>query len=106
MEEVDYLIPETIHEAPEEAFEEEVEVIPEKVPLKSANKLTEKVTCEGCGKSLSLHTYTYSHRCQARAPDEPGKEVKEVKENVNTGKLREALKEVKPSLTEKQSIKP
>ena len=31
--------------------------------------------------------------------------MKEVKEKVNTGKLREALKEVKPSLTEKQSAR-
>ena len=51
-------------------------------------------------QSLSLHAYKYSHKCKARAPDEP------VKEKVNTGKLKEALKEVKPSLTEKQSIKP
>ena len=39
MEEVDDIIP-----------EEEVEELPEPPPLKRANKLTEKVTCEGCGK--------------------------------------------------------
>ena len=54
------------------------------------------------GKGLSLHAYEYSHKCKARAPDEPVKE----KEKVNTGKLKEALKDVKPSLTEKQSAKP
>ncbi len=34
-------------------------------------KLAEKVTCEGCGKSVSVHCYKYSHRCKARGPDEP-----------------------------------
>ncbi len=97
MEEVADLIPETI---PEENPEEEIPTTPP--PLKRQGKLTEKVSCEGCSKSLSLHAYKYSHKCKARAPDEPV----EVKEKVNTGKLKEALKEVKPSLTEKQSIKP
>ena len=69
MEEVEDLIPETI---PEE-YPEEVEEIPEPPPLKRASKLTEKISCEGCGKSLSLHAYKYSHKCKARAPDEPVK---------------------------------
>ncbi len=78
-----------------------MEEISEPPPWKRASKLTEKVTCEGCGTSLSLHAYKYSRRCKARAPDEPLQE-----EKVNTRKLKEALKEVKPSLTEKQSTKP
>ena len=72
MEEVEDLIPETI---PEE-YPEEVEEIPEPPPLKrQGGKLTEKVSCEGCGKSLSLHAYKYSHKCKARAPDEPVEET-------------------------------
>ena len=80
MEEVEDIIPET---EPQEEFPEEVEIIPvpEPPPLKRAtNKLKDKVTCEGCGKSLSLHAYKYSHKCKARAPDEPPKaEPKEPK---------------------------
>ena len=74
MEEVEDIVPET-------EYPEEVEEVPEPPPLKRQGKLTEKVTCEGCGKSLSMHAYKYSHKCKARAPDEP------VKEKVNTGKL-------------------
>ncbi len=74
MEEVEDNLPETIPEE-EEIPEQE---IPEPPPLKRQGKLTEKVNCEGCGKSLSLHAYTYSHKCKDRAPDEP------VKEKVNT----------------------
>ncbi len=95
MEEDEDIIPETI---PDAEYEEEVEEIPEPPPLKRASNLTETLTCEGCGKSLSLHAYKYSHRCKARAPDEPVKV-----ENVNTGQLKEALKEVKPSLTESKA---
>ena len=74
MEEVEDIIPD-VPEEPQE-FPEEVEVIPEPPPLKRAtNKLKDKVTCEGCGKSMSLHAYKYSHKCKARAPDEPPKEV-------------------------------
>ena len=52
MEEVEDIVPEA-----EETFPEEVEeIVPEPPPLKRQgnNKLKEKVTCEGCGKSLSL----------------------------------------------------
>ena len=96
MEEVEDIIPE---ESPPEEFPEEVEEIPdpEPLPLKRAtNKLKDKVTCEGCGKSLSLHAYKYSHKCKARAPDEPPapKEVKEEpkKKVANVSKLTEGLK--------------
>ena len=54
MEEVEDIIPET--EEPQEVPEEVevIESIPEPPPLKWAtNKLKDKVTCEGCGKSLS-----------------------------------------------------
>ena len=118
MEEVEDIIPETV----EEEFPEEVEVISESIseppPLKRAtNKLKDKVTCEGCGKSLSLHAYKYSHKCKARAPDEPPKEApKEVKEEpkkkvANVSKLTEGLKKfattaAKPAMTEAQSQKP
>ena len=121
MEEVEDIIPDTMAEPalPEEEFPEEVEVIesiPEPLPLKRAtNKLKDKVTCEGCGKSLSLHAYKYSHKCKARAPDEPPKEapkeVKEPKKKADAAKLAEALKDVKtkvvkPALTEAQSQRP
>ena len=91
-----------------EQVEEQVEELPPEPPaLKRSNKLTEKVTCEGCGKSLSLHAYRYSHKCKARAPDEPVEEKKEEKKKrTDPAKLAEALKDVKPSMTEKQSIKP
>ena len=116
MEEVEDIIPETA----EEEFPEEVEImaepaesIPEPPPLKRAtNKLKDKVTCEGCGKSLSLHAYKYSHKCKARAPDEPPKEVKEEpkKKVANVSKLTEGLKKFamsnKPAMTEAQSQKP
>ncbi len=46
MEEVADLVPEM--EYPE---------VPEPPPLKSANKLSEKIACEDCGKQLSLHAY-------------------------------------------------
>ena len=111
MEEVEDIIPE---ESPPEEFPEEVEEIPEPLPLKRAtNKLKDKVTCEGCGKNLSLHAYKYSHKCKARAPDEPPKEVKEEpkKKVANVSKLTEGLKKfattaAKPAMTEAQSQKP
>ena len=114
MEEVEDIIPETIPEEPQE-FPEEVEVIdiPEPPPLKRAtNKLKDKVTCEGCGKSMSLHAYKYSHR----APDEPPKEVKkpeaDAAQEARLAQLTEALKApkkqkpAKPAMTEAQSQKP
>ena len=65
---------------------------------RATNKLKDKVTCEGCGKSLSLHAYKYSHKCKARAPDEPPKEVKkpdadaDVAQEARLAQLTEALK--------------
>ena len=130
MEEVEDIIPETIPEEPHggaahsaEEFPEEVEVIgsiPEPPPLKRAtNKLKDKTTCEGCGKSLSLHAYKYSHKCKARAPDEPPKETpKEVKEEpkkkvANVSKLTESLQKFartassnRAAMTEAQSQRP
>ena len=83
MEEVEDIIPETIPEEPQEFPEEVEEIIPEPPPLKRAtNKLKDKVTCEGCGKSMSLHAYKYSHKCKPRAPDDaatPSRPPKEVK---------------------------
>ena len=117
MEEVEDIIPETIPEEPQE-FPEEVEVIPEPPPLKRAtNKLKDKVTCEGCGKSMSLHAYKYSHKCKARAPDEPPKEVKkpdapldaDVAQEARLAQLTEALKaprKSKPALSDAQSQRP
>ena len=105
MEEVEDIVP-------EETFPEEVEeIVPEPPPLKRQgnNKLKEKITCEGCGKNLSLHAYKYSHKCKARAPDEPvpqPEEPKPKKKVVNTEKLADSLRDVKPSMTEKQSTKP
>ncbi len=46
MEEVEDIVPGEIPEVAE---------APEPPPLKRANKLTEKIACEGCGKQLSLH---------------------------------------------------
>ena len=116
MEEVEDIIPE-----PQE-FPEEVEEIsiPEPPPLKRAtNKLKDKVTCEGCGKSLSLHAYKYSHKCKARAPDEPPKEVKkpdapeaDVAQEARLAQLTEALKApkkqkpAKPAISDAQSQRP
>ena len=110
MEEVEDIIP----EEPQE-FPEEVEEIPEPPPLKRAtNKLKDKVTCEGCGKSMSLHAYKYSHKCKARAPDEPPKEVKkpEPAQEARLAQLTEALKApkkqkpAKPAMSDAQSQKP
>ena len=115
MEEVEDIIPEEPQEFPEEV--EEISV-PEPPPLKRAtNKLKDKVTCEGCGKSLSLHAYKYSHKCKARAPDEPPKEVKkpdapDVAQEARLAQLTEALKApkkqkpVKPAMSDAQSQKP
>ena len=123
MEEVEDIIPDNI---PEEEFPEEVEIIesiPEPPPLKRAtNKLKDKVTCEGCGKSLSLHAYKYSHKCKARAPDEQPKEVKKTKEQdaapdaaqeARLAQLTEALKAprkaanpAKPAMSDAQSQRP
>ena len=64
MEEVDDVIP-VLDEV--EDLEPELAPIPEETKKK---KLTEKVVCEGCGKSVSAHCYKYSHRCKPRAPDE------------------------------------
>ena len=94
MEEVEDIIPEEPQEFPEEV--EEIS-IPEPPELKRAtNKLKDKVTCEGCGKSLSLHAYKYSHKCKARAPDEPPKEVKkpdaDAAQEARLAQLTEALK--------------
>ena len=116
MEEVEDIVPDNIPET--EEFPEEVEVIPEVIPepppLKRAtNKLKDKVTCEGCGKSLSLHAYKYSHKCKARAPDEPPK--KEIKQaapdpaqEARLAQLTEALKapRAKPAMSEAQSQRP
>ena len=92
MEEVEDIIPEEPQDFPEEV--EVIESIPEPPPLKRAtNKLKDKVTCEGCGKSLSLHAYKYSHKCKARAPDEPPAPKAEPKKKVaNVAKLAESLK--------------
>ena len=65
-------------------------------------------------ENLSLHAYKYSHKCKARAPDEPPapKEVKEEpkKKVANVSKLTEGLKKFamsnKPAMTEAQSQKP
>ena len=99
---------EVADEIPEQVEEEVEDLPPEPPALKRSNKLTEKVTCEGCGKSLSLHAYRYSHKCKARAPDEPVEQEKkeEKKKRTDPAKLAEALKDAKPSITEKQSIKP
>ena len=81
MEEVEDIVP----EEPTEEFPEQVEEIPEPPPLKrEGSKLKEKVTCEGCGKSLSLHAYKYSHKCKARAPDEPEEKKEEDPENCDS----------------------
>ena len=121
MEEVEDIVPDIIPEA--EEFPEEVEIIesiPEPPPLKRAtNKLKDKVTCEGCGKSLSLHAYKYSHKCKARAPDEQPKEVKESKkqpdaldaaQEARLAQLTEALKAprkaAKPAMSDAQSQRP
>ena len=130
MEEVEDIIPETA----EEEFPEEVEImaepaesIPEPPPLKRAtNKLKDKVTCEGCGKSLSLHAYKYSHKCKARAPDEQPKEVNkkqpeapdvdaplDAAQEARLAQLTEALKApkkdakpAKPAMSNAQSQRP
>ena len=113
MEEVEDIVPEETIEPQD--FPEEVEVIPEPPALKrEGSKLKEKVTCEGCGKSLSLHAYKYSHKCKARAPDEAPPKLEPVKEErapkakkvANPAKLAESLKAVKPAITEAQSQKP
>ena len=51
-----------------------------------------------------MHAYKYSHKCKARAPDEPVE--KPEKKRVDPAKLAEALKGARPAITEKQSIKP
>ena len=119
MEEVEDIIPEEPQEFPEEV--EVIESIPEPPPLKRAtNKLKDKVTCEGCGKSLSLHAYKYSHKCKARAPDEQPKEVKEPKDaapdapdaaqEARLARMTEALKApkkpAKPAISDAQSQRP
>ena len=116
MEEVEDIIPEEPQEFPEEV---EVIGIPEPPPLtRATNKLKDKVTCEGCGKSMSLHAYKYSHKCKARAPDEPPKEVKkpdaplDVAQEARLAQLTEALKApkkqkpAKPAMSDAQSQKP
>ena len=121
MEEVEDIIPEEPQEFPEEV--EEISV-PDPPPIKRAtNKLKDKVTCEGCGKSLSLHAYKYSHKCKARAPDEPPKEVKkpdapdappDVAQEARLAQLTEALKAPKkqkpattrPAMSDAQSQRP
>ena len=114
MEEVEDIIPEEPQEFPEEV---EVIGIPEPPPLKRAtNKLKDKVTCEGCGKSLSLHAYKYSHKCKARAPDEPIKKPDapeaDVAQEARLAQLTEALKApkkqkaAKPAMSDAQSQRP
>ena len=116
MEEVEDIIPEEPTE-----FPEEVEEIPQPPPLKrEGSKLKERVTCEGCGKSLSLHAYRYSHRCKARAPDEAPKlesikeekpkeekpkEEKPKEEKPKKHNFAESLK-AKPVMTQAQSQRP
>ena len=113
MEEVEDIIPEEPQEFPEEVEES----IPEPPPLKRAtNKLKDKVTCEGCGKSLSLHAYKYSHKCKARAPDEPIKKPDapeaDVAQEARLAQLTEALKApkkqkaAKPAMSDAQSQRP
>ena len=109
MEEVEDIIPEEPSQ-----FPEEVEEIPEPPALKrEGSKLKEKVTCEGCGKRLSLHAYKYSHKCKARAPDEPPpapklesiKEEKPKEEKPKKHNFAESLK-AKPVMTQAQSQRP
>ena len=110
MEDLEDIIP----EYPQE-FPEEFEVIPEPPPLKRAtNKLKDKVTCEGCGKSLSLHAYKYSHKCKARAPDEPIKKPDapeapldaplDVAQEARLARLTEALKAPKKQKAAKPAM--
>ena len=114
MEEVEDIIPEEPQEFPEEV--EEIS-IPEPPPLtRATNKLKDKVTCEGCGKSLSLHAYKYSHKCKARAPDEPIKKPDapeaDVAQEARLAQLTEALKAPKKqkparaAMSDAQSQKP
>ena len=65
----------------EEAVEQEtVEAPGDPPPLvrqpekKAKTDLKEKVQCMSCKRWMSKHCLTYSHRCKARAPDEPPKE--------------------------------
>ena len=97
---------------------EEVEEIPAQLPLKRQKNAAAKVTCEGCGKSMAPATYKYSHRCKARAPDapvpapepppaeSPPAEAEKPKRRVDRAKLAAALKDDRPSLTERESIRP
>ena len=61
---------------------------------------------------MAASTYKYSHKCKARAPDEPmyqpksEEKVAEPKKKVDSAKPAEALKACKPSLTEKQIMRP
>ena len=106
MEEIEDIVPETIEEPQD--FPEEIVAIPEPPPLKrEGSKLKDKVTCEGCGKSLSLHAYKYSHKCKARAPDEPPPQPKEEKPKVEKPKkhnFAESLK-ARPVMTQAQKPK-
>ena len=97
MEEVPDEIPDL---EPAQEYEELEETIPEPPPLKRANKLTEKVTCEGCGKTMASRTYRYSHRCkpQQAVTEEPKPK------RIDREKLKEAM--AGSSMTEKQSTKP
>ena len=105
MEEVADEIPEKLEN------EEEVEdIVPEPPPLQRqsnpARKPVEKVTCSGCGKTMAASTYKYSHKCKARAPEEEPAPVEKPKKRIDRGKLAEALKDEKPSMTKKQSMRP
>ena len=98
-----------IPEVPEEIVEEVEDIVPEPPPLKrqsnpAQKKAAEKVTCEVCGKTMAASTYKYSHKCKPRAPDETVEE--KPKKRVDRAKLAEALKDEKPSMTEKQSMRP
>ena len=95
-----------IPEVPEEIVEEVEDIVPEPPPLKRQSKPVEKVTCEGCGKTMAASTYRYSHRCKPRAPEETVTVEEKPKKRIDRAKLAEALKDEKPSMTEKQSMRP
>ena len=63
--------------------------------------LKDRVQCPQCSKWISEHCFRYSHKCKARAPEEPPAPV----EPKRAVRIRAPEKEKKPEPAEKKSMK-
>ncbi len=62
-----------------ETVPEEAPPPPEELKREPSSKkgLKDKITCENCSRSMSVHTYRYQHKCKAKTVEEALKPIVE-----------------------------